>query len=122
VGAGATVAADSAPMLTTDPMASAGKVAMFLVLILGLIVGLAWLANRVRMIQPSSRQGGLSLISVLSVGQKEKIAIVQAGEQQIVVGITAHSISTLATLDEPIEQDAVARPDFASVLAKAVKK
>lgn len=122
MGAGAAVAADSAPMLTTDPMASAGKVAMFLVLILGLIVGLAWLANRVRMIQPSSRQGALSLVSVLSVGQKEKIAIVQAGEQQIVVGITAHSISTLATLDEPIEQDTVTRPDFASVLAKAVKK
>ncbi|MEC8443620.1 MAG: flagellar biosynthetic protein FliO [Pseudomonadota bacterium] len=122
MSAGATVAADSAPMLTTDPMASAGKVAMFLVLILGLIVGLAWLANRVRMIQPSSRQGALSLVSVLSVGQKEKIAIVQAGEQQIVVGITAHSISTLATLDEPIEQDTVTRPDFASVLAKAVKK
>ena len=36
------------PMLQATPMASAGKVVLFLILILGLIVGLAWLVNKTR--------------------------------------------------------------------------
>ena len=50
------------------------------------------------------------------------MAIIQAGEQQLVIGITPHGINTLATLDQPIDVAENKPADFADILKKAVRK
>ncbi len=110
------------PMLQATPMASAGKVVLFLVLILGLIIGLAWLVNKTRVGQWTGGVQHLKTLAVLPLGQREKVAIIQAGEQQLVIGITPHGINTLATLDQPIDVADSKPADFADILKKAVRK
>ena len=43
--------------------------------------------------------GALSIVSTVQVGSKEKIVMLQAGDRQFVVGVTAGSINTLAELN-----------------------
>ncbi len=45
------------------------------------------------------------VLSTLPVGQKERIVLLQAGDRQILVGVTAQSINALHLLDQPIEID-----------------
>ena len=116
----------------SSPMASAGKVALFLVLVLGLIVLLAWLAQQVRL---RGNWGGpahagrgpmIRTLATQSVGIKEKIAVVQVGDKQLVLGITARQISLLTELDTPLEPTPAAVPaaapmGFAELLKKAAR-
>ncbi len=116
----------------SSPMASAGKVALFLVLVLGLIVLLAWLAQQVRL---RGNWGGpahagrgpmIRTLATQSVGIKEKIAVVQVGDKQLVLGITARQISLLTELDTPLESPPAAVPaaapmGFAELLKKAAR-
>jgi len=113
----------AAPVLkTTDPLASSGKVALFLVLVVGLIFLLAWLVNKTRAGQWAGQSGALKMIAVLPLGTKEKIAVIQAGDQQLVVGITAHQITTLATLEKPLNMKEQQATGFAEILKMAVQK
>lgn len=110
------------PLMQNTPMASAGKVALFLVLILGMIVGLAWLVNKTRVGQWAGSGQHLKMLAVLPVGHREKVAIIQAGEQQLVIGITSNGITTLTELKEPLTIQEQKTPDFADILKKAVRK
>ncbi len=112
----------AAPVLAADPLASSGKVAMFLVLVVGMIFLLAWLVNKTRAGQWAGQTGKLKMLAVLPLGTKEKIAVIQAGDQQLVVGITAHQITTLATLDTPLEVSENQPVSFAEILKMAVQK
>lgn len=70
-------------------------------LVLGLIFALAKLGKKFHPnLAPSN--SSLKIISQQSLGSKEKIAVVQVGKQQILIGITAHSINPLLELDEPV--------------------
>ncbi len=51
-----------------------------------------------------SNQQGLSIVRQIAVGTKERIAIVQAGEDQYLVGITTQSIQLIST-DKPLTQE-----------------
>ena len=50
---------------------------------------------------------------------KEKIAVVQAGDKQLVVGITARQITLLTELDEPLPETQAAPASFADLLKKS---
>lgn len=111
-----------APTLQVDPMSSAGKVATFLVLILALIFGLAWLVNKTRVGQVAAGGKQLQMLAMMPLGTKEKIAIIQAGDQQIVIGITAQQISTLSVLDTPISVEQKSPASFGEILKMAAKR
>lgn len=73
-----------------------------LALVLGLIVGMAWLIRRMGSITQVG-QGALKVVGGLSLGQREKIVLVQIGEEtQILVGLAPGQIRTLHVLDKPI--------------------
>jgi flagellar protein FliO/FliZ len=100
------LAADNS-LTAVSPMAAAGKVALFLVLILALILGLAWLSRKTRLAQWSGawgKAGGpdipMRTLGTLNMGIKEKIAVIQVGNKRLVVGITPQQISTLAELTD----------------------
>ncbi|MDF1763572.1 MAG: flagellar biosynthetic protein FliO, partial [Oleibacter sp.] len=105
-----------------DPMANSGKVILFLLLIVGLIVFLAWLINKTRATQFGLGQAQLRTIAMLSLGTKEKVAIIEAGGKHLVIGVTPHQITLLSELNEKIEQTPAATLGFAEILKKAVTK
>lgn len=74
-----------------------------LVLVLGLLVGLAWLLKRYG---PKTITGGanVKLVGALSVGARERILVVEVGEQWIVVGASPGRMNALATM--PRQEDA----------------
>lgn len=77
------------------------EVTLALALVVGLIYGVAWLVKRNKSLAPSA---GIPMrtLSVLPMGIKEKIILVEVGGKQLLLGMTPHQINTLATFDEPI--------------------
>ena len=77
------------------------EVTIALLGILALIYGVAWLLKRNRGLLPSA---GIPMktLGMLPMGVKEKVVLVEVGGKQILLGMTASSINTLATFDEPI--------------------
>ncbi|MFK7861388.1 MAG: flagellar biosynthetic protein FliO [Granulosicoccus sp.] len=106
-----------------NPLATLGKLAMALIVVLLVF----WLFARV-MRQFQGFQGGipqgLKVISALSVGQREKVIVIQAGEEQLVLGVTSSQINTLHVLENPlIESDITTSPgDFRNKLNAALKR
>lgn len=92
-----------------------------LVLVIAVILGLAWVLKRMKV--PSLvNQQGLKIVRQIPVGTKERITIVEAGEEQFLVGITAQSIQLISKLEKPLEESEITQPAFASQLSKIMKK
>jgi len=66
-------------------------------LVIALLVGLAWLLKR---FGPKTVTGGgtVKLVGALSVGARERILVVEVGEQWIVVGASPGRMNALATM------------------------
>ncbi len=92
-----------------------------LVLVIGVILLLAWLLKRMQ-VPAMGQQKGLRIVSQLPVGTKERIAVVQVGEEQFLVGITGQSIQTLAKLDKPLKEEELATNAFATQFSQLIKK
>ena len=117
--------AEEKKLTPPDPLASGGRVMIFLVFILALIVVLAWMVHKTRVLggmqgMPGSNQS-LRIVATLSLGMKEKIVVIQAGEQQFMVGITAQQITLLSELEKPLPVAENARLSFQELLKKAVR-
>lgn len=87
---------------SSDTSSDALNVSLGLVFILLLIFFLAWFMRKIGYSNISG-QGQLKLLATMNLGQKEKIALIQVGKQQLLVGVTANQINTLHVLDEPLE-------------------
>ncbi|SEQ62715.1 flagellar protein FliO/FliZ [Solimonas aquatica] len=72
-----------------------------LLLVIALIFALAWLIRRVQNLR-GLRRGSLQLVGGLSVGPKERVVLVQLGEQQYLLGVAAGSVNLLQRLDAPL--------------------
>ena len=97
------------------------KVIVALVFIVGLIFACAWLIRRM--------SGGvgmnhkhLKILSVLPLGTREKLMIIQAADEYLLLGVPPQGISTLHRFDEPIDlqSDSAASP-FADRLKGLLK-
>lgn len=100
----ATVGSASAQESTGATMAPGTgllPLALNLLLVLGIIVLLGWFFARTRNFRPS-QQGGLDIIATRMVGNRERLVVVQVGEDQVMLGITASQITPLHTLREPL--------------------
>ena len=105
-----------------------GGAVLALVAVLALIVGLAWLLKRL----PGSglrSNDQLRVLTSLAVGQRERLVVVQVGQQQLLLGVTAQGIQTLHTLTEPLPEPAPGLapgtpplPAFAQLLTRHLRK
>ena len=79
------------------------QVGLVLVLMVGLIFSLAWLAKKT---QAFGLQGGkhITLLQTLPLGQKEKAVLIELEGNRILLGVTANQVSTLWSA--PVKQDA----------------
>ncbi len=89
-------------------------------MILALIFVCAMLLKK---FQPGlQQQNGLKVITSLSLGAKERVVVVQAGEQQLLLGVTAHQITLLDSLEEPLAQGTPITGDLGQSFAKLLRK
>ena len=96
----APAAANSLP--TGNPLPATpgiGSTLIALLLVLGLIVGLAWLLRRMPGFSQGLRGGnGLRVASSVQVGSKERVVVVTEGDKRWLLGVTAQQISLIEIL------------------------
>ena len=86
-------------------------------IVIALIFGLAWIARR---FTGGAASGGLIRVrSAAAVGARERVVIVEVGEQWLVLGVASGQVSLLATLPRSELPDAPAGSRFSAHLAHA---
>ncbi len=80
------------------------QVALVLMLVVGLIAGAAWLLRRLGMAR-NVAGSAIRIVSGVSLGNRERILVVEVADQWIVVGVSPGGINTLTTMarQEPAE-------------------
>ncbi|MGI2012792.1 flagellar biosynthetic protein FliO [Shewanella oncorhynchi] len=120
-GEGAANIASIAPAATkmAEPSQVATLASMLggLILVLLLIFALAYLLRRFNLVPTTN--GVLKTIAATSLGQKERLVLVQVGEQQYLLGVSSQQVSLIDKLAEPIHLEA---DSFASRLRQAKLK
>jgi len=99
------------------------QIVLSLVLVLLIIFLSAWMLRRYGRF-PGVADGNLKVLGALSVGQRERVLLLQVGNEQILVGVTSSRISTLHQLKEKVEV-ASAQPlkgSFAARLQEALSQ
>lgn len=77
------------------------NVVLSLVLVVAAIFLLAWMMRRLGGATLRSN-AFLKVISSVSMGARERVVLVQVGEQQLVLGVAPGRVQTLHVLDKPI--------------------
>lgn len=93
-------------MNATDSLPATGSVLMTvsgaLALIILLMVVMAWAARRSGLARRlNDAQGNMSVVATQSLGPRERLVLVDVGEQRLVLGVTASQITCLATQVRP---------------------
>ncbi|MGF1690360.1 flagellar biosynthetic protein FliO [Photobacterium kagoshimensis] len=110
----------SLPAMAAPPEVNVATTLASLLLVIMLILVLAWLLKRLRL--PAIQgDNNMKIVKQLTVGQKERILLVQVGDEQLLVGVTQHNISLLNKLEQPLPEPVVTRPEFATQLGKILK-
>lgn len=111
----------TAPLGHTPALNIATTLASLMV-VLVIIVFLAWLLKRMRVAGLHQHGAGLKVVQQLAVGQRERIVLLQVGDEQMLVGITQQHISLLSKLDKPLTTEEAPSRDFATQLSQLMKK
>ena len=93
---------------------------MSLLMVLVVIIISAMILKRFQGVRHSVN--GLKIVTSLHLGAKEKLVVVQAGDKQLLLGVTPQQITLLETLDEPLVNSKENSVDFAQSLAKLLKQ
>ncbi|KDM93061.1 flagellar biosynthetic protein FliO [Photobacterium galatheae] len=117
------LAALGSPVFAAAPEIDMGATFGSLLLVLVLIVFLAWLLRRMKLPGVTGGDNGLQVIRQVVVGQRERIVLVQVGEEQLLIGVTPQNISMLTKLDKPLPVETrTGNGEFAQQLSKLLKK
>lgn len=82
-------------------------------IVVAAVVGLGWLYSRIRL--PGSGSADIiNIVASQALGPKERLLLIEVGEQQLLVGLTSSQVSTLHTFEDPIsvQKDAAQSPGF----------
>ncbi|WP_372965766.1 flagellar biosynthetic protein FliO [Marinobacter sp.] len=105
-----------------DTLGMVVSLGLGLVAVIAVIYGCAWLIRRMTGMA-GMNNNAIRVVSVLAIGTRERIALVEVGGQQILLGITPGSIRTLQVYDEPVvDVRNTASSDFARKLQSLMGK
>jgi flagellar protein FliO/FliZ len=91
--------------MSAEPLSLAAvlQIVTALALVTALIVGAAWVMRRFGRL-PTGGNSRLRMIGGIHLGQRERIIVLQAGDEQLVIGVTPGCIRTLHVMT-PGEDD-----------------
>ncbi|MBU2955254.1 flagellar biosynthetic protein FliO [Marinobacter sp. F3R08] len=118
----ATTAAQDSPVRAPDTLGTLVSLGLGLVAVVAVIYGCAWIIRRMNGMT-GMNNNAIKVVSVMAIGARERIALIQVGDQQILLGITPSAIRTLHVFDEPVvEAGSVGSSDFARRLQGMIGK
>lgn len=97
---------ESAPIALSgqvDYQSQIGRVLGMLLFVLLLIFAVVWVMKKVGY-TGHTLAGPLSIKACLSLSNKEKLYVIQVGEEQLLIGASASGITPLKTLEKPIDE------------------
>ncbi|HEX4912112.1 MAG TPA: flagellar biosynthetic protein FliO [Permianibacter sp.] len=120
LSAGSALAQTAEAVEATTAVPSVGRLLLGLLAVLALLMLCAWLVRRGGL---TGQSGVIKVVSQTPVGTRERVVLIQVGEQQLLIGVTAQQISLLHTLQEPVAPAtaSVAGGRFAEQLAQLMK-
>jgi len=90
-----------------------------LIIVLGLLFGLAWLYKKLAIKLPGSSH--IKIVSSVMLGPRERILVIEVQGKQRVLGVTSNQINMLFELDQPLVDD-VAMPDWRAQFQTLLQK
>ncbi|MDI2594559.1 flagellar biosynthetic protein FliO [Pseudomonas sp. 681] len=121
----ATAAAAAVPAVSSGVAGQLTQLVFGLLLVLGLIFLLAWLLRRVQQHGPAGKGQVIELIGSRALGPRDRLMLVQVGNEQILLGLSPGSITALHVLKEPVQVPSgteKATPEFAQRLMELMGK
>ncbi|MBX2809941.1 MAG: flagellar biosynthetic protein FliO [Cellvibrionaceae bacterium] len=88
---------------TTHYQHNLSQVLFVLLLMVGLILALGWMLKRFGNFS-SSNSRYLSVKACLPLSSKEKLLVIQVGDEQLLVAVSPGNIRHLTTLDKPLDE------------------
>jgi flagellar protein FliO/FliZ len=119
------MATDGEPAPMPSPLSGAEllSMSMNLLLVIGAILLFGWIYTRSQGLR-AARNGHFRVLAAQPLGAKEKVVLLQVGEQQVVVGISPGGMNTLLVPEKPVATVTAAPGDeersFAGRLRAAV--
>ena len=117
--------AAAAPAVSSGVAGQLTQLVFGLLLVLGLIFLLAWLLRRVQQAGPAGKGQVIEIVGSRALGPRDRLMLVQVGNEQILLGLSPGTITALHVLKEPIEVPTTtekATPEFAQHLLKILGK
>ncbi len=116
-------AAETAPV---SPSGGFLQIATALLLVLGLVVMAAWLMRRLGPMNAGNKIP-VKIIGGISVGNRERVMVVEVGDQWLILGVTASNINNLGSMpkqQELLNQSAqiAANDPFSAWLKRTLEK
>ncbi|OXR33290.1 flagellar biosynthetic protein FliO [Pseudomonas umsongensis] len=117
--------AAAAPAVNSGVAGQLTQLVFGLLLVLGLIFFLAWLLRRVQQAGPAGKGQVIELIGSRALGPRDRLMLVQVGNEQILLGLSPGAITALHVLKEPVQVPSgteKATPEFAQRLMELMGK
>jgi flagellar protein FliO/FliZ len=120
----ATAATAAAPAVSSGVAGQLTQLVFGLLLVLGLIFFLAWLLRRVQQAGPAGKGQVIELIGSRALGPRDRLMLVQVGNEQILLGLSPGTITALHVLKEPVQVPSTEKttPEFAQRLMELMGK
>lgn len=122
--ASATAASATAVTGGSGVAAQLGQLTLGLLLVVGVIFLLAWLLRRVQQMGPRGSDRAIRLIASQALSPRDRLVLVQVGNEQVLLGLTPGRITPLHVLKEPVHlpDSQPAQPEFAQRLMELLGK
>ncbi len=123
----AQTAASTAATAGTSTASTAGnlmQVTLGLLVVLALMAAAAWVLRRFNTAK-SNNPAQIKIIGGVSVGNRERVMVIEIADQWIVVGVAPGRVNALATMakqETTIVADAAPSKNFSSWLAQTIEK
>ncbi|CAI8822791.1 MULTISPECIES: flagellar biosynthetic protein FliO [Pseudomonas] len=116
--------AAAAPAAGSGVAGQLAQLVLGLLLVLGLIFFLAWLLRRVQQAGPAGKGQVIDIVGTRALGPRDRLVLVQVGNEQILLGLSPGTITALHVLKEPVQVPSAeqASPEFAQRLMELLGK
>ena len=108
---------------TPDTLSTLVSLGLGLLAVIAIIYGCAWLIRRMTGMT-GMNNSAIKVVSVMALGARERIAVVDVAGQQLLLGITPSTIRTLHVFEEPVVSVGGSAPsgEFARKLQSLMNK
>lgn len=104
------------------------QTAFWLLVIVALILAMGWLARRFSTLANLNSQGRMKVLATLPVGNRERVVLIQVGQQCLLLGVAPNKVNTLHVFDRADEscvqlkqaESAVAENPFQALLQRTL--